>query len=261
MVFHTSLLSSLRVDDPGSQGGNANNTSLQPSSSSSSSAVFTSPLLDDASGDDRMSQITRLHQKMRELKAVDEQLSAMKHDYANRMRVVAQGEARFLEKQKQTIDYLTKFRGYIQDADAKRSRAERKLEDERRAIAERSSECAALTARYAMLTKTLKSKLKRLEHHQQYREYLESVVSVAKLVYGDVEDMISRHKSLTATNSDLQARVTAIQQEVAALSLQRNAVRKAKQTELLVANSLLARLLKDLERETAACQVRHNSVR
>jgi hypothetical protein len=198
-----------------------------------------------------MSQITRLHQKMRELKAVDEQLTAMKQDYANRMRVVGQGESRFLEKQKQTIEYLTKFRGYIQDADAKRSRAEKKMEDERRAIQEKRSEADALKARLAYLTKALKSKLRRLEHHRQFREYLESVVSVAKLVYGDVEDMISRHKSLTSTNKDLEARGAELQLEVSRLSAQRNAVRKEKQTELLVANSLLARLLKELESESA----------
>jgi hypothetical protein len=86
------------------------------------------------------SQSTRLHQKMREMKEMDAKLAAMKDDYAKRLAVVRKGEQKFLEKQKNTIDYLRKFKAFIVETDAKRNRALQKAAEEHRHVLKKSKE-------------------------------------------------------------------------------------------------------------------------
>ncbi len=127
---------------------------------------------------DKVSQITRLHKKMREMKAMDDQLTTMKQDFASRLRVVKQGEARFAEKQRHTIDYLTKFKGYIVEAHAKRMRAEKKGTEERQNIDNIDREAEALRKKLSHVAETLRRKKRTLRHHKQYKDYLEKVRNV-----------------------------------------------------------------------------------
>ena len=76
---------------------------------------------------------------------MDDTLSAMKRDYARRIRLVKQGEARFLERQRNTIEYLRKFKQFIVETDTKRTRAEKKEAEERRIIEQKMRELKALT--------------------------------------------------------------------------------------------------------------------
>ena len=50
-----------------------------------------------------VSESTRLHHKLREMKEMDDALALMKSDYAERIRLVKEGEARFLVKQHNII--------------------------------------------------------------------------------------------------------------------------------------------------------------
>jgi hypothetical protein len=102
---------------------------------------------------EHVSQSTRLHHKMREMKEMDDRLCTMKEDYARRMALAKQGEARFLEKQKNMIDYLRKFKTFIIETDTKRSRAEKKEADERRLKEAKAKEIEELTAHLAALKK------------------------------------------------------------------------------------------------------------
>lgn len=63
--------------------------------SSSASLVVGDPL--------SVSESTRLHHKLREMKEMDDALALMKSDYAERIRLVKEGEARFLVKQHNII--------------------------------------------------------------------------------------------------------------------------------------------------------------
>lgn len=78
-----------------------------------------------------VSQSTRLHHKNREMSKVNDELISKKQQYVERIQKVKQGEARFLQKQKDTIEYLRKFKAFILEVDRKRKQAENKQSAER----------------------------------------------------------------------------------------------------------------------------------
>jgi len=244
------------------------------------SIVPTQPLsvVDEAGqlGDDvdRVSQITRHHKVLREMKAMDDQLFTMKQDFANRLRVVRQGEQRYLEKQRHTVEYLAKFKSYIVETDTKRLRAERKEQEERKAIEAIQQEMKKLREEIQRKKRKLKDQKRKLNHFRKYKQYLELVLqattpsakapmsqnlenaaSQTSLVvhhqYNDVEELLARYANLTANNADLQQRVAELQQQISMIQSQRQALRKERQNEILVNNSILAKMMKDLEQETA----------
>jgi chromosome segregation ATPase len=183
---------------------------------------------------------------MRELKNLNDQLSQMQKDFHARLRVVSQGETRFVEKQKQTVEYLSKFKSYIQDADLKRVRAERRIQEERRAITETDAEMEALHQRLALAKSTLQSQHKKLRQFHRYREYLARVVQHSGHQYTDVEHMLAGLQSLVSAHTLLMGKLQSLsgsigelQEGLARGKQERDVAVLARHRELA---SLLARL-------------------
>ena len=75
---------------------------------------------------------------------MDEQYALHGRRYEARMRRVAEGEAAFRSKQAHTVAYLRRFKAFIAETDQKRSRAEKKEQDERKQKEDREGELTAL---------------------------------------------------------------------------------------------------------------------
>lgn len=89
--------------------------------------------------------------------------------------LLPKGESRFLEKQRQTIEYLTRFKSFIVETDRKRTRALQKAEDERNETRLRDLELEEKKKKLIENKKLLRIKKKQLDHVKQYREFLERV--------------------------------------------------------------------------------------
>jgi len=187
---------------------------------------------------------------MRELKNLNDELAAMQKDCQNRLRMVAQGESRFLEKQKQTIEYLSKFRAYIQETDSKRVRAEKRIEEERRLISEADLEIAKLTQRLQQAKTSLQTQQQKLRQFRRYREYLERVVEHSDAQYTDVEHMLTRLQSLTTVHATLQAKIAKVSQETSEMQQQRSKSKQDLENTIIAQNHTLSQLLRQFSHAT-----------
>lgn len=198
---------------------------------------------------DNVSQSTRLHHKMREMKEMDEKLSQMKEDYARRMALVKQGEARFIEKQRAMIEYLRKFKTFIVETDSKRARAEKKEVEERRQKELKQKEIEDLKARLEQLKRDRTKRIKKYEHYKKNKTYLEQVLGQSDQ-YNEIDELLTRYKILEQTNLDLQSASERVMKEMSKQQQDYQNLMKDKQNDQLMKNSDLARLMKKLEEDS-----------
>lgn len=204
------------------------------------------PENDNDMADMHVSESTRLHKKMREMKEMDDALAAMKRDYARRIKLVKQGSARFLKRQKNTIEYLRKFKQFILETDTKRTRAEKKELEEKKAIDQKIKTIRELTEQLAEKKRTTEKKKNKHERIKQYQSYLESVLSNSEQ-YTEIDELLTRYKILDETRSDLLDRSDVVGKEQEGQQMKLLGITRDKQNDILVKNSTLARQLKVLE--------------
>lgn len=201
---------------------------------------------DDGLEDTRVSESTRLHKKMREMKQMDDKLASMKEDYASRIRVVKQGETRFLEKQRNTIEYLRKFKNFILDTDTKRTRAEKKEADEKRQIEQKVREMENLESTLQAKRIERDKKLQLYEQIVQNKDYLDKVLPVSQQ-FSVIDELLNRYKILEETHLDLRKSADKVGAMMEDFQTKHQALYKNKQNAILLSNSELARQLKSLE--------------
>ena len=141
-----------------------------------------------------ISQSTRLHHKMREMKEMDDALALMKADYNERIRLVKEGEARFLVKQHNIIKYLKRFKLFILESDTKRARAEKKEADEHKQRLAKLREIDFQRSQFLALQSTRSELKAKNDHYKTNKNYLESVKDSVPEQYGGQQ----RHASNAA---------------------------------------------------------------
>ena len=209
---------------------------------------------------DHISQSTRLHHKMREMKEMDDALSLMKSDYASRIRSVSEGEQRFLVKQHNIVKYLKRFKLFILESDTKRARAEKKEAEEHRQRLLKVKEIETQRAHFLALQSTRSDLKSRLDYYRQNKSYLESVKDSVPDQYGEIDELIIRYTILNQTNSDLTEHNRKVNAAMESLGAEMTNLRKRKQNEILVMNSKFAHLLQKLERVTNETATIENEV-
>lgn len=150
---------------------------------------------------------------MREMKEMDDRLSAMKLDYAERMKNVKNGELAFLEKQQNTIKYLRRFKTFIVETDTKRNRAEKKENEEKKQSALKSAEIVSLRSLLASLRAKRDDLMMLNNAYKSNRAYLESVL-VNSDQYSEVDELLTRHTILKQTHSDLKKDAEKVQKKM-----------------------------------------------
>jgi len=207
-----------------------------------------------------VSQSTRLHEKMREMKEMDDALSLMKSDYARRIRAVKEGEAKFLIKQHNIVKYLKRFKLFILESDSKRARAEKKEADESKQRSQKIREIEALKAHLLALQSTRSELKAKMEAYRANKTYLESVKDAVPEQYGEIDELLVRYSILKQTNTDLSESNRQVQSKMETMTQHLQALNKQKQNELLVQNSKFAHLLQRLEQVTNETSAIENEV-
>lgn len=199
---------------------------------------------------DHVSQSTRLHHKMREMKEMDDALALMQSEYSERIRAVKDGEAKFLVKQHNIIKYLRRFKLFILESDTKRARAEKKESEEHRQRNLKVREIEQLRAQFLQLQQTRSDLKQKNDHYKQNKQFLESVKDAVPEQYGEIDELIVRHQILKQTNTDLTEANRVVTEKMEAINTELQTLYKTKQNDILVKNSKFASLLQKLETVT-----------
>ena len=141
---------------------------------------------------------------------------------------------------------LVRFSKFLQENDGKRTRAQRKAQDEIKIRTQKEAEIDRLAtelARFEPESETTEA----AGRQSRYATYLESVVDLGE-GYQEINDVMLRHATLAATNRDLLEANEAFAEAAERCRAETASGANARRDEILNLNNEIARLKKDLER-------------
>lgn len=208
-------------------------------------------------GSTQTSQSTLLLKKRKEMKEVDEALELMKDDYKRRMDECEERRLQFELKQAKLREQVLKFEKFIQENDSKRMRAESKAKLERKLYEERCKDLQSLTIRIHELEMEERKLQSDLIQKNCFRDYLESIVEEGDHGYEEIGDILNRHRTLVDANRDLMSHARSREGDVDNLTYRFQLLKTERQNQLLVSNSYIQDLQKQLEhlRSTAKLEM------
>jgi len=194
-------------------------------------------------------QSTVLLQKKNEMSIVQKELDEKRIEFAKRMKECRGKQEELKLKQKQIRERVTKFEKFLKENDAKRYRANIKIQNERKIKEQKIrelNELKELKRKILIKSQNIQNLLKK---YYIYEEYLQSVVKILPHNYLDVNephinDIIMRHTTLIETKKDLKQMSVSNQEEIEKEQLNYTATRKDKNNMILVYNSQLDSLQK-----------------
>jgi len=158
-------------------------------------------------GFDTVSQSTLLLKKKKEMHQVDDRLDDAKDDYRRRGDACELRRKEFETRQEEMRSQVSRFEKFVQENDAKRSRAEAKAKGEKRMFLQKVQEQKKGEEELARLKVEKDKQALRLKKLSSYREFLERTVDAAGEDTEEVWDLLNRHDTLRSANVDLQSQV------------------------------------------------------
>ena len=200
------------------------------------------------SGVTQTSQSTLLLKKRKEMREVDDALDFMKEEFAHRMNACEERQRDFQRKQNDMKEQVTKFEKFIQENDAKRSRADMKAKGERKACEKHEVDLKKKLLGLDKDRSVKQEKDSELEKLKKYRYYLESTVEACEDdEYEEIADVLNRFSTLKDANDDLQELVTKGELEMDNLRGELLQLKRETQNQVLVHNSEIHGYQKEVE--------------
>ncbi|XP_078599705.1 coiled-coil domain-containing protein 42 homolog isoform X1 [Branchiostoma floridae x Branchiostoma japonicum] len=201
--------------------------------------------------DDHLTPATRLLEKRREMQEVEQALAAQKEEFQMKMESLQQRREELERKEYQLKESLLKFDKFLKENDAKRARAVKKAEEEKKLSKQKDSEISKLAEDVGELSKGRDQVQSRLEKHVIYHRYLERVLEQAE-EFHEIREVIDRHGTLVTTHVDLlereQKNQDAMEREKARLAK----FLEEKNNEIMSYNNELANLQTQLDNAQAS---------
>ncbi|KAG4099096.1 hypothetical protein H8356DRAFT_1290790 [Neocallimastix lanati (nom. inval.)] len=203
-------------------------------------------------------QSTLLLQKKNEMNIVQKELDEKRIEFAKRMKDCRGKQEELKLKQKQIRERVTKFEKFLKENDAKRYRANIKIQNERKIKEQKIRELndlKELKKKILIKSQNIQNLLKK---YYIYEEYLQSVLNILPQNYLDVNephinDVIMRHTTLIETQKDLKDMAVYNQEEIENEQVRYTAERKNKNNMILVYNSQLDSLQKKYDMKKTNC--------
>eukprot|EP00039_Didymoeca_costata_P030570 m.30232 g.30232 ORF g.30232 m.30232 type:complete len:348 (+) comp8185_c0_seq1:263-1306(+) len=145
---------------------------------------------------------TRLLQKQREMKQIEESLLIQKQEHAERMIDLERRQDSLKEKEKLLAESLIRFDHFLKENDARRKRALRKAHDERQLCIEKDSEIENLRNQLADLRDMRDRQRLAISKMEIYDKYMKSVLE-STAEFSEKRELIDRYTTLDLTNKDL----------------------------------------------------------
>lgn len=179
-------------------------TTKASSSSSAPEAASASAGSSSSFDLEHVSPATRLLEKRRQMFEVQEALEKKKDQFSMQQAAFRQREEKLRKKDQVLQESLTRFNRFLQETEAKTTRAENRAEEERKQTLEKEQEIEALR-RELQEGHAANNEFQRLvSENIKYQRYLESVVDYASEDFSEVADVINRHRTLRGANDDLR---------------------------------------------------------
>lgn len=185
------------------------------------------------------SQSTLLLKKRKEMREVDEALEFMKEEYKARMEACDERQHEFEIKQKEMKEQVARFEKFVQENDAKRSRAEQKAKLEAKLRVQQEEKLSALRNKLEKMQGEREGLEENLRKLQAYQSYLDSAVEATEGEYEEIPDILNRYKTLKGANADLKKLVEEGDTDMDQLRAELNQLRRETQNALLVHNSAI----------------------
>ncbi|MBN3305068.1 uncharacterized protein CCDC197 [Amia ocellicauda] len=193
-------------------------------------------------------QKTLVLKKEVEVGEVNRDLAKKRQEFSDRMKALAERRAEFELRQKTTKERALKFDKFLQDNDAKRRRAIKKYQVERKQNEEKEKEMQDLLQQLEKLqARQLRLKMK-VAKNKIYEDYLLKIIDRLPenyLEYGTdslVMPIIRRHETLAITNEVLIKRLAGLSQELEKSQQQLESLHQEHETNKLMTNSELSDL-------------------
>lgn len=193
---------------------------------------------------------TRLLEKRRLMRETEETLDARKAEYKLKEQGFKRREEALKRKDLELQESLVRFSKFLQENDAKRTAAERKAAEEIKLRLQKEMEIRELTRMQENLRNDLDDAKDEVGRNLRYERYLTTVLDVPDGSYGEIQDLLNRHKTLRVTNEDLRARDAALNADADATRARVHAYTKRMTDERLNLNNDIAKLKKRLEAAT-----------
>ena len=205
------------------------------------------------SGVTQASQSTLLLKRRKEMREVDDALEFMKQEFRSRMEACNSRQREFEHKQKEMKEQVTRFEKFVQENDAKRTRADAKAKAERKLREQLEEKLNGLVSCLRQLQQEKVQLQDQLGRHTKYQTFLEQAVESSETEYDEVGDILNRYKTLQVANDDLKVMIQQADRESDRIRGQLNQLQRETQNSILVNNSEIHARQKELEsiRETS----------
>lgn len=200
------------------------------------------------------SQSTLLLQKKKEMAEVQQQLDRKKEEFRARMQRCQEQEVLLASKQEDIKEQVRKFDKFLKDNDAKRVRADRKVQEEKKSREQKESERLKLFED-ARATDERRQQLKfEVEAKGKFQRFLDLVCEELPEYFEGIENIMLRYETLAAAHQDLGERVTSAQIQHEENTNQLMGYVKQRTNDLLVYNSEIAQKQKSCDQNRLKIQ-------
>ena len=145
---------------------------------------------------------TRLLEKRRQMFEVQDRLDEQKAEFRAEEERFKDREETLKRKDLDLQESLIRFSKFLQENDGKRTRAQRKAQDEIKIRTQKEAEIDRLATELDGLRTSSETTEAAAGRQSRYATYLESVVDLGE-GYQEINDVMLRHATLAATNRDL----------------------------------------------------------
>ena len=188
------------------------------------------------------SQSTLLLQKKKEMQEVQQQLDRKKEEFRSRMQRCQEKEVDLAARQEDIKEQVRKFDKFLKDNDAKRVRADRKVQEEKKARDQKEMERLDLLEQKRLHDEKRAELKAGLESAGKYQRFLDSVCEDPSMseYFEGIENITMRYETLKDAHDTLRERVDAATQEMEAQNNELMHYIKKTTNDLLVFNSDIA---------------------
>jgi len=155
--------------------------------------------------DDHLTPATKLLEKRREMKEVEQALSAQKEEFQMKMESLQQRQEELERKECTLKESLLKFDKFLKENDSKRHRALKKALEEKASKQQKHQEHESLLEEINILEEERNKIQEKLDMHKKFHTYMDAVLENSD-EFSEVREITSRYETLSSTYQDLLER-------------------------------------------------------
>jgi hypothetical protein len=193
---------------------------------------------------DTVSPATKLLEKRRMMYEVHEAFEQQKEEFRKQDEAFKRQEQLIRERDLTIQEELIRFCKFLQDNDAKKIRADKRYDEEKKAREQKEKDIVDLNLQLHELQKNATKLEKKVAALRKYEDYLENVAKQNSDQYTEQNDILTRYTTLEKANRSLKMNHQKKEQELAALRNEAAQHEKDKTNEILLLNTELAHLQK-----------------